>query len=110
MTDLPTGYRWATGDETENWTARPDLFPFAIVVELTMDANGYRYTNGEADVAVPLLPIGSVEQEYDHYDYDPAYDDHGVVSPYDDRWDDGYLPGSGENMYDDSYIDYLNNY
>lgn len=30
------------------------------------------------------------------------------VTPYDDEWDAGYLSGSGENMYDDSYIDYLN--
>ena len=29
-------------------------------------------------------------------------------SPYDDEWENGYMPGSGENMYDDSYIDYLN--
>lgn len=29
-------------------------------------------------------------------------------TPYDDTWDEGYLAGSGENMFDDSYIDYLN--
>lgn len=37
--------------------------------------------------------------------YEPEY----TPSPYDPEWEMGYLPGSGENMYDDSYIDYLNN-
>lgn len=43
--DLPKGYRWAREDETE----RSD----AIVVHLTFDSSGKRYTQDEADLAVP---------------------------------------------------------
>lgn len=46
MTDLPAGYRWATFEEIE----RPD----AIVVPRTVDSNGTPYTDGEADIAVPV--------------------------------------------------------
>jgi len=45
-TDLPAGYRWATFEEIE----RPD----AIVVPRTVDSNGTPYTDGEADIAVPV--------------------------------------------------------
>jgi hypothetical protein len=42
----PEGYRWAREDETD----RPD----AVVVMLTFDVTGRRYTQDEADLAVPL--------------------------------------------------------
>ena len=29
-------------------------------------------------------------------------------TPFEDAWESGYLPGSGENMYDASYVNYLN--
>lgn len=45
-TDLPAGYRWATEDEMD----RED----AIVVPRTIDYNGTPYTDGEADIAVPV--------------------------------------------------------
>jgi hypothetical protein len=43
---LPNGYRWATAEETE----RADT----IVVALIADASGTPYTEGEADLAVPI--------------------------------------------------------
>jgi hypothetical protein len=46
--DLPFGYRWATEAETENM---PEGW---ILVPLTQDVNGRPYTQGEADVAVPI--------------------------------------------------------
>lgn len=48
--DLPAGYRWAFEDELD----RPD----AIVVPRTADSTGRPYTQGEADVAVPILTDG----------------------------------------------------
>lgn len=45
-TDLPSGYRWATEHEMD----RPD----AIVVQRTVDSTGRPYTEGEADLAVPV--------------------------------------------------------
>ena len=48
-TDLPSGYRWATADETENWENVPNI----IIVRRTTDANGTPYTHDEADLAVP---------------------------------------------------------
>lgn len=44
--DLPTGHRWATEDEMD----RPD----AIVVRRSVDRDGRPYTQGEADLAVPV--------------------------------------------------------
>ena len=44
--DLPAGYRWAREDEM----ARED----AIVVPRTADSTGRPYTQGEADLAVPV--------------------------------------------------------
>jgi hypothetical protein len=43
--DLPTGYRWATEDETDH--------PDAIPVKRTADSTGRLYTQDEADLAVP---------------------------------------------------------
>jgi hypothetical protein len=50
MHDLPPGYRWAIPDEVERW----DSIPGIIVVPRTVDSNGVAYTQGEADLAVPL--------------------------------------------------------
>lgn len=50
MSDLPSGYRWATADEAEDWEKVPGI----IVVPRTTDANGVPYTHGEADLAVPV--------------------------------------------------------
>jgi hypothetical protein len=50
MSDLPEGYRWATAEECENWPNVPGI----IVVPLTVDSEGKPYTQGEADLAVPL--------------------------------------------------------
>lgn len=48
--DLPEGYRWATADETER--GGMDI-PGAMMVTRTFDSTGRRYTEGEADLAVP---------------------------------------------------------
>lgn len=49
--DLPDGYRWATGElETE---AGMEI-PGAMTVTRTFDSTGKRYTEGEADLAVPV--------------------------------------------------------
>lgn len=48
--DLPPGCRWATAEECENWENIPGI----IVVPLTVDASGTPYTQGEADLAVPV--------------------------------------------------------
>ena len=53
MSDLPTGYRWADEDETDAIASDIGNMRGAILVERTVDSNGYRYTNGEADYAVP---------------------------------------------------------
>lgn len=45
--DLPTGYRWANEEETENPPAG------AILVPLTTDSTGRPYAQDEADLAVP---------------------------------------------------------
>lgn len=45
-TDLPSGYRWATEAEMD----RADT----IVVPRTADSEGHPYTQGEADLAVPV--------------------------------------------------------
>lgn len=48
--DLPPGYRWATAEETMT-----EPHPFGtIVVIRTEDSSGKPYTQGEADLAVPL--------------------------------------------------------
>jgi hypothetical protein len=52
MTDLPTGYRWATADETEAHAVTPN--PDMVVVPRTADADGTPYTHGEADLALPI--------------------------------------------------------
>ena len=46
--DLPEGYRWAEEMEMD----RSD----AIVVKRTFDSTGVRYTQDEADLAVPVEP------------------------------------------------------
>jgi hypothetical protein len=97
MSNLPTGFRIANPDEF--W------------------ANGgmvFDYDGDVVEVIVPLLPLSPeildwIEEAENEEVFEPFDDDYGVVSPYDDRWESGYLAGSGENMYDDSYIDYLNN-
>lgn len=48
--DLPTGYRWATAEETEAHLMTPN--PDMIVVPRTTDCSGHPYTQGEADLAV----------------------------------------------------------
>ena len=53
-TDLPSGYRWATETETEAWTKDPLGHPEIITVPRTTDHTGKPYTEGEADLAVPL--------------------------------------------------------
>lgn len=55
MTDLPTGYRWATASETQVHSVTPN--PDMLVVPRTMDAKGIPYTHGEADLALPLKPL-----------------------------------------------------
>lgn len=49
--DLPVGYRWATAEETE--MGGMDI-PGAMLVTRTFDSTGKRYTEGEADLAVPV--------------------------------------------------------
>lgn len=49
--DLPEGYRWATGDETEMGGME---IPGAMMVTRTFDSTGKRYGHGEADLAVPV--------------------------------------------------------
>jgi hypothetical protein len=55
MSDLPTGYRWATAAETEAHGITPN--PEMLVVPRTTDAEGKPYTSGEADLALPLKPL-----------------------------------------------------
>lgn len=50
MNDLPTGYRWATEEESERHGITP--IPGAVVVPRTTDSQGRPYTDGEADLAV----------------------------------------------------------
>jgi hypothetical protein len=52
MTDLPTGYRWATADETEAHMVAEN--PDMVVVPRTVDSSGTPYTEGEADLALPI--------------------------------------------------------
>lgn len=52
MTDLPTGYRWATEEETEAHSVTEN--PAMVVVPRTTDASGTPYTQGEADLALPI--------------------------------------------------------
>jgi hypothetical protein len=52
--DLPTGYRWATEHEAENWREVPGI----IVVPRTVDSTGAPYVHGEADLAVPVVDCG----------------------------------------------------
>jgi hypothetical protein len=52
MTDLPTGYRWATAEETEAHAVTEN--PMMVVVPRTVDADGTPYTEGEADLALPI--------------------------------------------------------
>jgi hypothetical protein len=51
--DLPVGYRWATGEETEMDGGRMEI-PGAMLVTRTFDSTGKRYEQGEADLAVPV--------------------------------------------------------
>jgi hypothetical protein len=51
--DLPTGFRWATADECEGYSMTPSDYPDMIVVPRTHDVVGKRYTDGEADLALP---------------------------------------------------------
>lgn len=51
--DLPTGYRWATAEETEAYCIDPTRFPMMMVVARDADASGVPYTDGEADLALP---------------------------------------------------------
>jgi hypothetical protein len=51
--DLPPGYRWATADETEQDGGRMEI-PGAMMVTRTFDSFGKRYTQHEADLAVPV--------------------------------------------------------
>src|SRR3954468_14595853 len=55
VNDLPRGYRWATGPETEAHGVTPN--PDMIVVPRTADASGKPYTHGEADLALPVVPL-----------------------------------------------------
>lgn len=50
--DLPSGYRWATAEECEEYAV--GMHKDAIVVMRTVDSNGIPYTQGEADIAVPI--------------------------------------------------------
>lgn len=52
----PPGYRWATEAECEQYARNPRLLTAALVVPLTVDANGQPYTHDEADLAVPVQP------------------------------------------------------
>jgi hypothetical protein len=52
MTDLPTGYRWATAEETEAHAVTEN--PMMVVVPRTVDSSGTPYTEGEADLALPI--------------------------------------------------------
>lgn len=45
VSDLPEGYRWANEDELD--------MTGAILVKRTTDINGVKYTQDEADIAVP---------------------------------------------------------
>jgi hypothetical protein len=54
-TDLPTGYRWATSSETEKHMRTPN--PDMLVVPRTTDHRGIPYTQGEADLALPIKPL-----------------------------------------------------
>lgn len=51
--DLPEGYRWADADETERINAGDWPSDGYLVVPRTFSSNGHRYTQGEADIAVP---------------------------------------------------------
>jgi hypothetical protein len=53
--DLPRGYRWATADEAEAHSVVPN--PGVVVVPRTVDASGVPYTEGEADLALPVRPV-----------------------------------------------------
>jgi len=52
--DLPEGYRWATEEECEEITAGRPRHIVHIVVPRTVDSSGRPYTQGEADIAVPM--------------------------------------------------------
>lgn len=52
MSDLPEGHRWATADETEAIASGRRIKH--LVVPRTVDSTGRPYTQGEADIAVPL--------------------------------------------------------
>lgn len=60
-TDLPTGYRWATADETESWTT----IPGALLVQRTADSDGQPYMTGTCDVAVPQTEWTTEEAKRD---------------------------------------------
>jgi hypothetical protein len=52
MSDLPCGYRWATGEGCEAY-ARGDFPGATPIVIRTYDSEGRPYTEGEAELAVP---------------------------------------------------------
>ena len=62
MTDLPTGYRWATAYETESHGRTPN--PDMLVVTRTADVKGIPYTHGEADLALPIRRLPRDEDGY----------------------------------------------
>jgi hypothetical protein len=74
MTDLPTGYRWATADETEAHmvTENPDM----VVVPRTVDSSGTPYTEGEADLA---LPIDLPRNEHGEIECSAVHGEHWMV-------------------------------
>lgn len=77
-TDLPTGYRWATGEECEAYAKATSSVQGAIVVPRTVDSNGVPYTQDEADLAVPTqstLIAESLERENNRF---RSYTDRGV--------------------------------
>jgi hypothetical protein len=79
VSDLPEGYRWAREDEVD----RED----AIVVKLTVSANGNFYTQDEADIAVPLTVDDSLERENKFFQ---SYTDRGInpFKPYEPTVED----------------------
>jgi hypothetical protein len=74
MTDLPTGYRWATAEETEAHAVTEN--PAMIVVPRTVDSSGTPYTEGEADLA---LPIDLPRNEHGEIDTSAAYGEQWMV-------------------------------
>lgn len=66
MSDLPFGYRWASEAQCQA-IARGARIGH-IVVPRTVDSRGVAYIQGEADIAVPVVPC-----DYDGRCPNPAY-------------------------------------